>query len=200
MTVMREFDSRIAKAISVIGYPGILGSIALLAICIKASSEVLEGLGWFALTEGIGVVPPLLLILIDWSRHRIEGLDIVVKQQRTRYYIATASSTVAAILVIVILKAPREIVAFVLAALLVVPIGAGINHFWKISVHTGIATLSVVGLILTFGNRALPLLSVPVLVGWSRVVLGHHSIGQVILAALIVTTMCFLVYIYFGLL
>lgn len=62
-----------------------------------------------------------------------------------------------------------------------------ITHWWKVSVHaTGIAG-PVVALIYRFGGLAVPLYLFVPLVAWSRLALGKHTLGQVMVGTLIGT-------------
>ena len=59
------------------------------------------------------------------------------------------------------------------------------NLFSKISVHTGGITGAAVVLILVFGPVALPSLAAIALVGWARIAIGKHTVGQVVAGVLV---------------
>ena len=92
-------------------------------------------------------------------------------------------------------RAPRPVIAMV-----VVMFGLGlavtlVNLVWKLSIHAAVAAGSGAVLVIVFGAKFLLAAPAVVLVGWSRVVLRDHTVGQVIagtVAGLVVAVPIFL--------
>jgi hypothetical protein len=55
-----------------------------------------------------------------------------------------------------------------------------INHFWKLSVHAGVAAGTTLVLTLVFGPALLATAVMVAAVGWSRVRLRDHTTWQVV--------------------
>ncbi|MDR6268199.1 phosphatase PAP2 family protein [Arthrobacter russicus] len=64
-------------------------------------------------------------------------------------------------------------------ALGMIVVGA-VNAFWKLSVHNAVAAFVAVATVGSFGWAWAPLLLLPLVIGWSRVVLKDHTVAQVI--------------------
>lgn len=85
-----------------------------------------------------------------------------------------------AAVLLVVVRAPRDLIALVLAQLVGLVVVLVVSRWWKISIHTAVAGGLLGILIVLFGPWAL--LGVPVLVavGWSRIVLDAHNWAQVL--------------------
>ncbi len=81
---------------------------------------------------------------------------------------------------LLILHAPKVIIVGLAGTLLGMIVVGAVNSFWKLSVHNAVATFVAVAVVGSFGWMWWPLLLLPIAVGWSRVVLKDHTIGQVI--------------------
>lgn len=55
-----------------------------------------------------------------------------------------------------------------------------VNAFWKLRVHTAVVVFTTAALVTALGPWGIPLLAIPVAVGWSRVRLGDHTVAQVL--------------------
>jgi membrane-associated phospholipid phosphatase len=64
-------------------------------------------------------------------------------------------------------------------------IATGINHFWKSSIHAGVAAATTVVLTMVFGPLLLLTSAITAAVGWSRVHLRDHTTAQVLVGAAI---------------
>jgi membrane-associated phospholipid phosphatase len=60
-----------------------------------------------------------------------------------------------------------------------------VTHWWKISLHSAVAGGAAAMLFLLYGPLSLVLVPVVVLIAWSRVAVGDHTVAQVIAGAVI---------------
>lgn len=83
--------------------------------------------------------------------------------------------------------APRAVTALVTAMLAVLLALLAITFFWKVSVHSAVASAAVAVAVLTsvFGPGTLVLVPLVALIAWSRVRLRCHTVGQVAVGALV---------------
>ena len=113
------------------------------------------------------------------------GLFTSVRQQRTELYLLAGAVTAVDYVVLGFANAPHLLVAGLGIGLLGLVIFMCINFWWKISLHTALATglALVTGILYGWiaGVAIVPL----VLVGWARVELKEHSIAQVVAGALL---------------
>ncbi|MGW1712268.1 hypothetical protein [Streptomyces sp. NPDC002156] len=81
--------------------------------------------------------------------------------------------------------APRAVTALVTAMLAVLLALLAITFFWKVSVHSAVASAAVAVLTSVFGPGTLVLVPLVALIAWSRVRLRCHTVGQVTVGALV---------------
>ncbi|MFE8915989.1 hypothetical protein [Streptomyces globisporus] len=81
--------------------------------------------------------------------------------------------------------APAAVTALVTAMVAVLLALLAVTFFWKVSVHSAVASGALAILVTVFGPWMLALVPVVVLIGWSRVRLRCHTVGQVAVGMLI---------------
>jgi membrane-associated phospholipid phosphatase len=91
----------------------------------------------------------------------------------------------AGITLLVVAGAPGELVALVVAVFAGGVVSTAVNHFWKMSVHAGVAAGSMLVLALAFGPLLLLTAVLVAAVGWSRVRLRDHTAAQVVVGSII---------------
>jgi membrane-associated phospholipid phosphatase len=140
----------------------------------------------------LAICVPLLVLFGMLYRGSVSDLDVTQRHERLLPFITALGGAAAACGYLYYIEAPQLLLRFAIAHTAVMTLVFLITLYWKISVHSagiaGVATFfsSVIGF---------PLIAfAPVLlVGWSRVHLGRHTVGQVcaggILGGLIFTLM-----------
>jgi hypothetical protein len=140
---------------------------------------------WAALSIGVGILPPTCLLVAERRRRGDRDWYVTAREQRFGLY-ALGLACLAALLAIArIGDAPRLLVPSLVAALAATAIGALLNRATKVSVHMGAATGCALLLAHVEPRLTLPLAAAVALVAWSRLRLGHHTPGQVVLGAAI---------------
>jgi membrane-associated phospholipid phosphatase len=140
----------------------------------------------------LAICVPLLVLFGLLYRGRVSDLDVTQRHERLIPFITALGGAAVACGYLYYIEAPQLLLRFAIAHTAVMTLVFLITLYWKISVHSagiaGVATFfsSVIGF---------PLIAfAPVLlVGWSRVYLGRHTVGQVcaggVLGGLIFTLM-----------
>jgi hypothetical protein len=174
---------RLARAISNVFSPPVL-SAPLLALAVRLS-DVPGTWRYAALYAAVGILTPLLDLAWLLRTGRISDFHLARRSERTRPFVVSILSTTVALGLLAWLDAPPLFVALVRACLLQALLLFAITLAWQISIHSaaaaGLATLAVLGVGLTAGAAALVVL-VPV-VGWARLHLRRHTLGQVLAGA-----------------
>lgn len=147
------------------GFPGtiVYGALAALFVCVL----------------------PLLLLLGLVRLGKVTDHHVSNRGQRAPVLLMALASVVAGLLVLVAVGAPPSVVVMVLAIVGGIVVIGAVSPFWKISGHAAAISSSAVITALMLGPAWLPLLLLIPAVGWSRVVLRAHTVGQVVAGSLV---------------
>jgi len=128
---------------------------------------------------------PLAYVLRGVRQGRLTSHHIPEREHRRIPLLFGIASVAAGLLVLVLLGAPREVLALLAAGGVGLVVFAVVTHWWKMSIHAGVAAGTAMTLTVVYGPWAL--LSVPLvlLAGWARVRLSAHTGAQVIAGALV---------------
>ncbi|MEV7607071.1 phosphatase PAP2 family protein [Paenarthrobacter sp. NPDC089322] len=129
-------------------------------------------------------VLPLSYVLVMVKLGRITDHHVSDRRQRPMLLLLALVSVVAGLLVLQLLQGPVGVSAMILALIGGIAVLAAVSAFWKISGHASAIAAAAVIVVLMFGPAFLPLLLLVPAVGWSRVVLRAHTLGQVIAGSL----------------
>ncbi|MFG1953730.1 phosphatase PAP2 family protein [Micromonospora sp. NPDC048830] len=144
-----------------------------------------RGLGWALVGALFCSVIPNGLIWWGVRRGRLSDHHIRVREQRRTPLVYGLVSVLVGLALLVGFHAPQPVIAMV-----VVMFGLGlavtvVNLVWKLSIHAAVAAGSAAVLIIVLGPNLLLAAPAVALVGWSRVQLRDHTIGQVIAGAVV---------------
>jgi membrane-associated phospholipid phosphatase len=163
----------------------------LMLVTYNATGSWFEALEWTALAASIVLLPMLLFIHRRVRAGIYADNQVSVREQRHVIYALGALCTGLYSITVYTLDGPLELKATLMALFAAGLVAMVFNFLSKISIHTGGIAGLVTILIILFGRGALPAVVLVPLVGWSRVVLGRHTIQQVVagaLTAVVVTT------------
>ncbi|GAA2691616.1 hypothetical protein GCM10010412_081960 [Nonomuraea recticatena] len=161
-----------APAHLVIGLPLAVGGV----------SSGWSGLGWGALAAALCGGVPAGVIALGVKSGRFGNRHITTRSERPKLVAVIVALVVAALVLLAVLGAPSVMVACVAIMLATLAVVGPITLVWKISFHTAVAAGSVVMLAAVL--PAVPVWVVGGLVvaaiGWSRVTINDHTVGQVV--------------------
>jgi membrane-associated phospholipid phosphatase len=131
-----------------------------------------------------GVLPA---VFISYGVRRGLWSDRTVGARRPRLIVLgfITASVAAGLVVLFVAGAPRLLTGYLAFMLGSVAVLALITVVWKVSIHCAVASGSVAILALSFGPLVLFCYVLVALLCWSRVVLGDHTVGQVIAGAVL---------------
>ncbi len=130
-------------------------------------------------------IAPMLFIFYLYATDRISDLDMSVRSERERVFIAFVLLYALGALDLWLIHAPVIMTASMAgyaASLLIVQ---WITRYWKISTHALGITAPLVAFTVLFGDRPLPFYLLIPLLGWSRVYLRAHTVMQVVAGTLL---------------
>lgn len=172
----------IARWVSAIIHPIAFPLLTLGIVTYIATSSFMATSRWLLLAIVLTSLPVAVLVGIQVLRGRWTDLDVSVRRQRYTLYPFGLACMLALIFAYAHFGAPKITIRTMSAFAIANTIDAVINFFYKVSAHaTGAAacaTLLWLGATPTLGILAS---GAALLVGWSRVELGRHTRGQVLL-------------------
>ena len=180
-----EEANRLAKLISLWVDPRYLVGPVVLVVALRGTASLIEAAGWTLLTLATAVLPLLAFIALQTRRGAFADDQVPERHLRNQVYLVGNACLLVCLLILVLLRAPRSLVTLLLAMLASSAIATGLNLRWKVSVHTGSVAGAAVSLLALVGPPALPTMVLIPLVGWTRVALRRHTLGQVIAGGLI---------------
>lgn len=171
--------TRAARAVTEGLAPAVLVAVSLLVVG-AASTTVLAGLGWGLLAAAFCAGIPMAVILAGVRRGRWSDHHVGRREQRYVPLTAAAASVVVGLLLLRVLDAPPEVSGLVVAMLTGLLVTLAVTTVWKVSVHAAVAAGVVVVLVVVAGPWLWLSAAAAAAVAWSRVVLGDHTLAQVL--------------------
>ena len=182
---IKNHDEAIARWVSHVISPHIVGVVITSVISLHFSENPLETLRWLALLLPLVVVPPLVYLL--WLVHNGTLEDIYMPERSTR----VRPLTVLMLWLLVCLGlvrywgAPHIVESFVLVSIVLIAVLSMVTLFWKISFHGATISAAATATVMVAGSYAWPVMLLVPLVGWSRIRLERHTPRQVIYGSLV---------------
>ena len=170
----------LARAVTEVLAPANLVIGVLVAVAWHSAPTTASRLAWGAIAAGFAGVLPLAYLLRGVRQGRWEDHHVGEREKRPAVIVVILASVVVGTGLLAVAGAPREMLALLAAMIAGLLVTLAITLVWKISVHAAVASGTVVVLTLVFGPAAAVLALLVALVGWSRVALGDHTVGQVV--------------------
>ncbi|WP_156756077.1 hypothetical protein [Actinokineospora pegani] len=178
--------ARLARAVSEVFAPAVVVLVLPLAVAWSATGgSPLWTLVWGLEVALFSSVLPMAFIVRGARRGRWDTHHVRDREHRTVPLLFGLASTLIGLLVLVVGGAPRQVPALSLAMLATLVVCIAITRRWKVSLHAAVAGGAVAMTTLLYGPWSLLLLAPLVAVGWSRVVLGEHTVAQVVVGTLL---------------
>ncbi len=138
-------------------------------------------------------IAPMIFIFYLYATDRISDLDMSIRAERERVFIAFVLFYAAGAVDLWIIHAPSIMTASMAGYAGSALIVQWITRYWKISTHALGITAPLVALTVLYGERPLPFYALIPIVGWSRIYLRAHTVLQVIAGTLlaVVNTLIF---------
>jgi membrane-associated phospholipid phosphatase len=161
-----------------------LTSLALFVILAGASSHSTREF-WVLLFNSVlfTSIGPMLFVFYLYASDRISDLDMSVREERERIFVAFVLFFALGTVDLWWIGAPRIMTAAMAGYALSSLVVQWITRYWKISTHALGITAPLVALSAIFGSRPLPFLILIPIVCWARVYLRAHTLAQVLAGA-----------------
>lgn len=181
----KSLRQTVAAAVSAIVHPVALPLLTLAAITFVQTGSLREGINIALIALGLTTAPVAALVAFQVARGRWTDLDVSVREQRYMLYPIGLVCAVLLIAVYAWMGAPKGAITAALALAVAHSVNGVINYAYKVSGHATTAAGCAALLWFFVPGWGLPTAIAAVLVGWSRVELGRHTTGQVLLGWLV---------------
>lgn len=161
--------------------------LCLLAITFLSIQSTQDGpvWGWVLVHALLAILLPLLYLVRLFRSGAVSDLELKRRTERIRPLGATLVGSLASMAVLLWGQAPPVLVLVASLSALQTGVFLLITLWWKISAHSLTATGLAVAGFFTIGMAAMPAVFLAVLVAWSRVQLGAHTLAQTVAGALL---------------
>lgn len=132
-------------------------------------------------------IGPMLYVFWLYATDRISDLDMSIRSERESVFGAFVIFYLLGTMTLWLTHAPLLLVATLAGYTLSTVLVLVITRYWKISTHAIGITAPLVALSLLYGKQLLPFFVLIPMVGWARVYLKAHTIGQVLAGAALAT-------------
>ncbi|MGQ0841706.1 hypothetical protein [Actinokineospora sp.] len=177
---------RFARAVTEVFSPAVVVLVLPLAVAWHATAHHLGAtLLWGLSVALFSSVLPMAFILRGARQGRWDTHHVRDREHRFLPLMVGLGSTTVGIALLLVGDAPREVVALSVSMFATLAVCIAVTRFWKVSLHAAVAGGAIAMVALLYGPWSLPLLGPLALVCWSRVVLGDHTVAQVLVGALL---------------
>lgn len=171
-----------ARIVTEVSGPGVCAAAGLLIVAIQTSGSG-RGAAWGGLASILAAGVPMAYIAKGVKSGRWADHHVGERTSRVVPLLVATASVASCAALLVIIRAPRELVALVVAMLVGLLAVLLVTRAWKVSIHTSVAGGLLGILVILFGPWALLGLPVLAAVAWSRTVLDAHTWPQVVVGA-----------------
>ena len=179
---MRE---RLAKLVSNILNPFLVSAVIITLLAFKTTSSAIDVLKWVLISVTLSVLPVFIAVMCLLRFRKLDSFFANPREQRNSIYVLASLVGAIGCGILWYFKAPELLAVAFTAGLISIIVFMAINYFWKISLHTGFTAASVAVAIMVYGvTAAWSVIFLP-LVGWARIELKQHTLGQVIAGGLL---------------
>lgn len=181
MVAKRPPRQLVAAAISAIVHPVALPLLTIIVVTTTFTGQMRQGLTLAGAALLLTTAPVAALVGFQVARGRWTDLDVSVREQRYLLYPIGMICALLMVVAFVLLRAPLPAMVTAITLSLANAVNGLINLSYKVSAHAAAAAACAALLWLYAPGWGLPAVAAAALVGWSRVELGRHTTGQVIL-------------------
>ncbi|MGW2822159.1 hypothetical protein ACWC24_14270 [Streptomyces sp. NPDC001443] len=176
-TILRRDRQSIARAVSEYLHPKTW--IVVVSLAIGWYTDAWQGLAWSLVGVAFAAVIPVLFIDHGIRKGRWNDRNVGHRKSRLVVMAAILTSVTTGLAIMSLFDAPKILVALVASMIFTLVALALVTVTWKISVHQAVSAGAVIMLAQAYGPWALTGYALVAIVGWSRVALRDHTLGQV---------------------
>jgi len=190
----RDDSNRLARAVTEIFTPSVLVAVLLFVVGWNAGSQAGVSRWWGLPGAVFAAAIPMVWVLRGVRRGDYTNHHIPERERRRGPLLFGIGSVLAGLTLLLVLHAPRDVLALLVASVAGLVVAVVVNHWWKMSIHAGVAGGTVTVLVVVYGWWALTGVPLVALICWARLRLSAHTLPQVIVGAAVGTLVAGLVF------
>jgi len=174
---------RAARIVSEALAPAVLVAALLLTVGWQAGDT--PGVSrWWGLPGAVFAAGiPLAYVLRGVRRGKLSSHHIPEREHRLIPLLFGIASVAVGLTILTLLDAPRDVLALLAAGGTGLLVFTAVTHWWKMSIHAGVAAGTAATLVAVYGPIALVSVPFVVVACWARVRLSAHTLAQVLTGA-----------------
>ncbi|MDQ2681656.1 MAG: hypothetical protein M3Y21_11675 [Candidatus Eremiobacteraeota bacterium] len=177
----------LARILSTVFNPFLTALALFIILAHTHATDVVNFWYLLSLSTFFTSIGPMLYVFWLYATERISDLDMSIRTERESVFGAFVVFYLLGTVTLWLSHTPRLLVATMAGYTLSTVLVLVITRYWKISTHALGITAPLVALSLLYGNQVLPFLILIPMVGWARIYLKAHTIGQVVAGAALAT-------------
>lgn len=176
---------KIARTISTIFIPPTFTLTSFIYLVSNYENELSQKILVVIVALFFGVILQIASFLYFYKKGRIKDVDATLKAERTIPYYVSVIIFIMGFILLIIFKVNVISIAFWFCYISNTILVILINRYFKISIHAMGAAGPFALLVFIVGIKAMMLLPILIIVGWSRIKLKVHTLMEVIAGAFV---------------
>ncbi len=157
----------------------------LLVVALHSASSTREAVVLGMVAAVFASLLPFVVLLRGVRSGRLNDRHLRLREQRPAMMVMALASVLIGSAVLVAWGAPQELLALLAAMVAGLVTTLAVTLVWKISIHAAVAAGTAAILVSVFGPAMLFATPLVALIAWSRIVLTHHTVPQVVVGAVV---------------
>lgn len=170
----------VARTITALFSPPLAAGGMTILLISRVTAPPVHRVGWLAIALLFVTCLPMLYVGVLVARKKVDGFYIADQSRRLMPLLVSSASCLAGFALLRTTGAPSPLCAFLLSYVVLGLLAAATNTRWKISLHGAGAFGPLAMLHHLIGPSVLYWLPVALAVSWARMVLGAHSLPEVV--------------------
>jgi len=188
----------LAEIISWGFFPPLVATVFFIFLVFWYASDLSEGFSWLITVSPFLIFIPLIFFAISYKLGWISDIDLTERKERPAFLVVFVASLLILSVTLYVIRVPQKFFVYAFSGLIMTTIASIITLYWKISFHTAITSSVITAILVLGGLRFWPFIVLIPVIGWSRVLLGKHSVYQVTGGALLAVFITYAVFYLFG--
>jgi membrane-associated phospholipid phosphatase len=189
----RPLRLRVARQVSNILSPVVVSLPTVFFVAFYRAQDIPQALLYAFIMIVFLSIGPIAYIAVGVRTGKLSDMDVSIRTQRVGPFLFTTISEMIGLLILIQLHAPKNLETLLLATALTTALLMIITLWWKISIHSSTLSGAISILVALYGPFVLASFVLVGVVSWSRIVLGRHTLAQVIAGAALSIIICIVV-------